>query len=115
MQHTAADDLEFFRGTLAVENEIWVADLDGRIVGLLALGAKVVRQLFVEPELQGRGVGGALLDKAKQLSPSGLTLYTFRKNEPARRFYENRGFEVVEYGVSAAPESEPDVLYEWRP
>ena len=57
----------------------------------------------------------ALLDRAKTLSPEGITLYTHQRNENARAFYERRGFEAVEYGVSPPPESEPDVKYRWRP
>ena len=31
------------------------------------------------------------------------------------RFYERRGFVATRFGVSPAPESEPDVQYEWKP
>ena len=74
-----------------------------------------VDQLHVEPGSQGRGIGTALLDRAKQLAPEGLTWFTHQRNERARAFYERRGFRAVEFGVSPPPESEPDVRYAWVP
>jgi ribosomal protein S18 acetylase RimI-like enzyme len=55
-----------------------------------------------------------LLDRAKELAPDGLTLFTHQGNERARAFYERRGFRAVAFGVSPPPESEPDVKYAWR-
>jgi ribosomal protein S18 acetylase RimI-like enzyme len=60
-------------------------------------------------------VGSALLRQAAQLSPEGLRLFTFRRNEPGRRFYEKHGFRAVKFGTSPPPESEPDVEYRWEP
>jgi ribosomal protein S18 acetylase RimI-like enzyme len=60
-------------------------------------------------------VGTALLDKAKELTPAGLTLFTHQRNARARTFYERRGFRAVAFGVSPPPESEPDVKYAWDP
>ena len=61
-----------------------------------------------------RGVGTALLQKAREHSPGQLRLFTFRRNNAARVFYERNGFSVVAFGVSPAPESEPDVEYRWQ-
>jgi GNAT superfamily N-acetyltransferase len=45
--------------------KIWVAEYKGRIVGMIALAANgdigEIEDLMVEPDLQGRGVGGALM------------------------------------------------------
>jgi GNAT superfamily N-acetyltransferase len=110
MGHTAEDDRRFFEGTIARENDVWVA-VDSRVVGFLAIADDRLGWLYVDADAWGRGVGGALLEKAKALSPRGLTLYTHQRNERARAFYERRGFFAVKFGVSPAPESEPDVLY----
>ena len=40
---------------------------------------------------------------------------SFLMGDLLRRYFERRGFEVFEYGVSPPPESEPDVEYRWRP
>ena len=47
------------------------------------------------PEAQGQGVGTELLDVAKRASER-LQLWTFQCNASARRFYEARGFALVE-------------------
>jgi len=113
MGYTDEDNLGFFREILAVRSEIWLAVEDGAVVGLLALGAGEVEQLYVDPRRQRQGVGTALLNQAKQLRPGGITLYTHQRNERARAFYERRGFRAVAFGTSPAPESEPDVRYAW--
>ena len=114
MGHTHEDDLRFFEGTLARENDVWVA-ADGAIAGFLAIAGDRLGFLYVDPASQGRGIGTALLDHAKTLSPDGLTLFTHQRNERARAFYERRGFRAVRFGVSPPPENEPDVQYAWTP
>jgi len=113
MGRTPDDDLRHFRDVVARENDVWVALEAGRLAGLLALRPAHLNHLYVEPALQGKGVGSALLDKAKELCPGGLTLHTHQRNVRARAFYERRGFRAAEFGVSPAPESEPDVRYVW--
>ena len=74
-----------------------------------------MEHLYVRPELQGRGVGSALLDVAKA-SGGRLPPLVFQRNAGARRFYERHGLRLVELTNGAANEErEPDVLYEWRP
>ncbi len=113
--YTYAQNLEYFRDVVCTKATVWVAEDGGRVVGLLALGDRFVEQLHVDTEWQGKGVGSALLQHAKALSPEGLSLFTLQKNEGARGFYERRGFRAVAFGVSPAPESEPDVRYAWSP
>lgn len=107
------DNLAYFRDDVCRRCAVWVAAAGGRVVGLLALAGRSIDQLYVDPPAQGGGVGGALLDHAKALSPGGLTLATFQRNERARRFYERRGFTVTATGVGPPPDSEPDVTYSW--
>lgn len=114
MGHTHEDDLRFFGGTIAIENDVWVA-VEREIAGFLAIAGERLGWLYVDPASQRRGIGTALLDKAKALSPEGLTLFTHQRNERARAFYERRGFRAVKFGVSPPPESEPDLRYRWEP
>jgi GNAT superfamily N-acetyltransferase len=100
--------------------EVWVAEEDGRLLGFLGIeestnlgGAPVLEKLYVEPGDQSRGIGSALLDKAKELRPDELYLWVFQKN-PARRLYERHGFELVRLMDGAENmEREPDALYRW--
>jgi GNAT superfamily N-acetyltransferase len=72
--------------------------------------------LYVHPDLQGRGIGDALLTRAKELRPDGFRLWVFQRNTNARRFYEHRGLRLVELTDGEGNEErEPDALYEWRP
>ena len=115
MSYTHEQNLRHFRDVIARECEIWLACEHDRVIGLLAFANDRIEQLFVEPQHQGRGVGTALLDQARRLAPTGLTLFTHQRNERARAFYERRGFRPEKFGTSPAPESEPDVKYVWGP
>lgn len=108
-----------FRDLIAARCEIWVHITTGAagaaVSGYLALDGDCLDRLYVDPGYQGAGIGSALLAHAKQLRPTGLTLHTHQANHRARGFYEKRGFVVVGYGISPAPESAPDVEYRWAP
>ena len=112
-RHTLDDARCFFRNHVLPVCQVWVADDSGRLLGLLALEVPWIRQLAVFPQFQRRGVGAALLRKAQECSPVELRLYTFQRNERARAFYAKHGFSAVAFGVSPAPELEPDVEYRW--
>ena len=115
MGYTPEQNKRHFRDVVMRQEQVWVAEEDTAIVGLLSVADGQVGQLFVGPPAQGRGVGSALLQKAKLLWPKGLALFTFQRNERARSFYERRGFCAVTFGVSPPPENEPDVKYVWDP
>lgn len=115
MRGVWTDDMGFFHGTIAAENEIWVAVEEGTIVGFLALNGSLLNYLYVDPPAQGRGVGTMLMSKMQAQSPQGFTLFTHQRNAKARAFYERRGLRAVSFGVSAPPENEPDVKYAWEP
>ena len=113
-RHTLEDARTFFRTKLLTTCEVWIAADGDRRLGLLALEAPWIRHFAVFPEHQRRGVGTSLLGQARARSPAELRLFTFRRNTPARAFYEKHGFVAVAFGISPAPESEPDVEYHWR-
>jgi GNAT superfamily N-acetyltransferase len=97
-------------------DEIWVADRDGTVVGFAGVNGDVLTHLYVDPTAQNRGLGTALLERAKQLRPGRLELWVFQKNDGARRFYERHGFRLVELTDGGSNmEKEPDARYEWLP
>jgi len=112
-RHTLADATAFFRNRVLADCEVWVAERDGTLAGVLAVEAPWIRHIAVFPGHQRQGIGSALLDKARERSPREIRLYTFRRNHAARAFYERRSFVAVAFGVSPPPESEPDVEYRW--
>jgi GNAT superfamily N-acetyltransferase len=114
-ERTYEERSRYFRGTIAVENELWVAEEPEGLAGLLARRDDYIDRLYVHPSRQRRGVGAALLAKARELSPSGLRLFTHQGNPKARAFYEKEGFVAVRFGTSPPPECAPDVEYRWSP
>ena len=82
--------------------------------GFASVLSGVLEHLYVAPRLQGQGLGALLLAAAKEKSPRGLRLHVFQRNLSARRFYERRGFKLVELrDGSSNEEGEPDAVYEW--
>ena len=112
-KHALADARRFFRDKVLSACEVWIATQSGQLLGVLCLEAPWIRHFAIFPEHQRKGIGTALLQKARERSPAELRLFTFQRNEAARAFYGKHGFVAVAFGVSPAPELEPDVEYRW--
>ena len=112
-RHTLEEARKFFATHVLRDCEVFVAERNGALLGLIAVSPGCVRQLAVFPEYQRQGIGSRLIEKARELSPSGLRLHTFQLNAPARAFYEKHGFRAVAFGMARAPENCPDVEYCW--
>ena len=111
--HTAQEDLWFFRERLLPENETWVAEIGGAIVGYIAFKPGWISHLYINPDHQGRGLGDRLLAKAME-DGTPRELWTFLRNTRARAFYEARGFVLVRLTDGEDnEEKEPDALYAW--
>ena len=97
---------------------IFVAEVDGGIAGTYALiildnlakrgaPAGVVEDVAVFPAHQGRGVGRAMMQHAReQCRAAGcykLTLSSNLKRESAHRFYDSLGFERHGYSFQIQP------------
>lgn len=112
--HTPEEDRAYFRGHVFSSCEVWGAVVEEELAGIIAFRPGWIDQLYVLPRAQGRGLGSALLQVAQAAHPD-LSLWTFQKNEAARRFYEARGFVAeAQTDGSGNEEREPDVLYRWR-
>jgi GNAT superfamily N-acetyltransferase len=111
--HTPKEDQWFFRERVFKTCEIWGAFDIAAIIGIIAFREDWIDQLYVLPKAQGRGVGTELLQVA-QSSFDRLHLWTFQRDVQARRFYEARGFALVQETNGAGnEEKEPDALYLW--
>jgi putative acetyltransferase len=112
-RHTPDQDRRFFREQVFPSCETEGAFADGDLAGFIAVGDCWVRQLYVLPGMQSRGIGSALLSHAQARSPH-LSLWAFRRNTAARAFYVARGFLLVrETDGAENEEREPAALYEW--
>ncbi|TXR56746.1 GNAT family N-acetyltransferase [Quadrisphaera setariae] len=113
--HTPEEDLGWVTSVLLVQHDVAVVRHDDLLVGVLATSPGWVDQLYVLTDHQGRGVGRALLDRAKAASSGDLQLWTFAGNARARAFYERAGFVAEEEtDGSTNEERAPDVRYRWR-
>ncbi|HLW90607.1 MAG TPA: GNAT family N-acetyltransferase [Roseiarcus sp.] len=111
-RYTPAEDRRFFKDRVFASCEVWGA-IDRKPIGFIAFRPGWIDQLYVLPDRQRQGVGGALLDVAKAASPS-LRLWTFQRNAAARRFYEGQGFVAATLTDGGNnDEREPDILYRW--
>ena len=111
--HTPEEDRWFYRERVFTGCQVHGAFEGGALVGIIAFRSDWIDQLYVLPEVQGHGVGNELLQVAKRAFDC-LQLWTFQRNLSARRFYEARGFALVEEtDVARNEEKEPDARYIW--
>jgi putative acetyltransferase len=95
--------------------QLWVFEREREPVAFLGIKDNFIDHLYLDPDHHRQGIGRALIDHARTLSPDHLWLYTHVANTLARAFYEKNGFVAVRFGVSPAPELEPDMEYHWYP
>jgi putative acetyltransferase len=104
----------------AADTSVFVARIDGRAVAIGALrrhgdGVGEVKRMYTRPEMQGRGIGGAIVGEIEALARrEGLTrlvLETGDRHPAAWGVYERAGFArcgaVLDY-----PDSAWSVFYE---
>lgn len=92
---------------------VWVAEQDG-LLGYARFDDVWLDDLYVVPDAQGAGVGGALLDVVKAERPGGFCLWVFESNEPARGFYRRHGLVELEHtDGSTNDELAPDLRMAW--
>ena len=111
--HTPEEDRAFIASRVLPTCTVWVAVGD-RIVGFIAFRSGWIDHLYVDVGHHGRGIGSALIEKAFAAEPE-LQLWAFQKNTQALRFYESKGFRIVELTDGAGnEEKEPDARLLWR-
>jgi GNAT superfamily N-acetyltransferase len=97
-----------------LNNELIVAELDGKIVGAFQLtftpslsfqGGKrcTVESVRVDSSLRGKGIGREMMlwaiERAKEKGCVSMQLTTHKERENAHRFYEKLGFELTHLGM----------------
>ena len=106
---------ERWRNELVPIAQVVVAETAGALQGFVTIDAKgYLDQIVVAPEQWGSPLAAALLDEAKRLSPTVVSLLVNKDNARAIRFYERNGF--VHAGEDVNPTSGRPVLrMEWKP
>nr|WP_245003435.1 GNAT family N-acetyltransferase [Bradyrhizobium liaoningense] len=111
--HTPEEDRWFYCERVFPTCQVWGRFDGGELSGIIAFSDGWVEQLYVRPAAHGLGIGTELLNVAKSACDR-LELWTFQRNAPARRFYEARGFRLVEQTDGTRNEErEPDARYVW--
>lgn len=110
------DEVRAWLAERSVQNDTWVAEANGAVVGYARFTETWLDDLYVVPSAQGEGVGTALLELVKALRPHGFSLWVFEVNQPARAFYARHGLVEREHtDGSENEEREPDLRMEWAP
>jgi GNAT superfamily N-acetyltransferase len=111
--HTPDEDLAFFRENVFQTSEVWLAEAGTQLIGFAGVRPVWLDHLYVDPGWHGRGVGTALLSRARD-NRRELNLWTFQKNAKARHFYEGQGFRLVALTNGSGNEERcPDAHYRW--
>jgi len=106
----------FFTAELLEKRAVWLAELDGEIVGYMSSAGGFVYALYLAPQARGLGIGPMLIERARAASPGRIELTVFEPNLDARRFYEREGFvEVPEGRKEDTDEGIPTLLMRWTP
>jgi putative acetyltransferase len=105
-----------WRNELLPSAEIVVAEAEGDIVGFVTVDPNTLYldQIVVAPERWRAGIGAALIDEAKHLSPRGLDLDVNTDNARAISFYGTQGFSIGGAGVNPIS-GKPVHRMRWRP
>ncbi|MCH8502656.1 MAG: N-acetyltransferase [Aliidiomarina sp.] len=75
-------------------SETFIFESKKKVVGFFCLYGDILAAIFVTPELQGSGIGTALLNDAKNRRKS-LQLTVYKENIRSIGFYEKHGFTCV--------------------
>jgi GNAT superfamily N-acetyltransferase len=112
--HPPDDVLDHYQNVVFAEQDVWIAELRGRLAGFMALSREAfVTALYLAENARNMGIGKALIYRGKRLFPAGLHLWTFVANTGAQRFYLREGFQEVRRTDGENEEGLPDILYRW--
>ncbi len=105
-----------FVSELLPRGTVWVATHDERIIGFIVvfIEANYLDQIFVDVTYHGQGIATTLLNQAKTLCPTGLTLHTLQDNMRAYAFYEREGFQAGQTSTNPV-NGQPNIAYHWSP
>ena len=81
--------------------ETWVTEVEGVVVGFIALIESEIGGLFLDPDFHGQGLGRAMVDMAAA-QKGALKVEVFKENEIGRRFYGAYGFRETEEFIHEA-------------
>jgi ribosomal protein S18 acetylase RimI-like enzyme len=93
--HSFTSVEKWMRETVLPRQHVWVAVVDGDVVGYASLHDGFLTNLYVHPSHQRDGIGAALLTEVKKFASDGFKFWVFEANQDAIRFYERHGARTV--------------------
>ena len=94
---------------------VFVAKLDGEVVGFVAFSEDELAWLYVHPDYQKRGIGRSLAEFAlSKMAPGEKSVEVLADNEPARSLYRSLGFTKEELLHGHMPGNEGFEVSAWR-
>jgi ribosomal protein S18 acetylase RimI-like enzyme len=113
--HTREAVEQFYRDVVFQERKLFVAEMEGKISGLMALTSDaMVSALYVGRTFRRRGIGSHLVNRAKRELGDVVSLWTFQANTGAQTFYSAHGFREINRTDGDNEEGLPDILMEWQ-
>ena len=97
-------EAENLRADRELLRKVYVYD-DGVVKGFIIIDGTEVWKLYVEPVLQGQGIGGRLLEYAIEEHKANA-LWVLEKNTRAQSFYERHGFTAADGKILEADTDE---------
>ncbi|HHY26827.1 MAG TPA: N-acetyltransferase [Desulfitobacterium dehalogenans] len=91
---------------------IYVYDSSSQMQGFLGLNGDYIEGIFVDAEYQSKGIGGQLLNYAKERH-NKLLLNVYKRNERAVRFYLKEGFVILSEQIEEETK-ERDLTMVWK-
>lgn len=92
-------------------SDTYTATVDNNIVGFISLVDDYLAAIFVKPNNQGKGVGTALINHAKNIKDK-LQLKVFVKNQKSVDFYIKSGF-TIKLETTDIATDEKEFKMEW--
>ncbi|EGQ8015503.1 N-acetyltransferase [Vibrio cholerae] len=86
--------VESMRNIYIPAAEVFVYEIESKIVGFYALYENNLAAIFVFPAFQGKGIGKQLLSHAKAQREI-LSLSVYKENQASYQFYLSQGFTVI--------------------
>ncbi|WP_289024250.1 N-acetyltransferase [uncultured Salegentibacter sp.] len=93
-------------------SETYLAIEDEKIAGFVAMAENFLAAIFVNNQIQGKGIGRKLLNFVKD-TRTMIQLKVYKKNMKTVDFYRSQGFEVISENKEEKT-GEYEFLMEWR-
>lgn len=103
---------ELMRTQYLPMSETYTATINNKMIGFISLVNNYLAAIFIKHETQGKGIGTALINHAKDIRET-LQLKVFVKNKLSVEFYKKNGFKIKSETNDSAT-GEKEFTMEWH-